>query len=168
MRWNLQFAAMGLALASPCAAQTQATSSPLTGDWYGVYVCAQGRTGLTLTIDRQTGDRFTGYFHFYPPRDNPAAKAGCFSVEGDVDAQGRVNVRAGQWITRPQGYVTVSLDGLVSGAKMSGAVTVEPPYGDPPWSASCATFRLSRLSARPSINALCQRNVAQATTERAP
>ena len=111
MRHMLSSFAAVLAMLGQSAAQAEGSAPSLTGAWSGTYVCAQGRTGLTLTIDRQSGATFSGYFHFYPPRDNPAAREGCFSVNGDVDASGNVSVKAGRWITQPDGYVTVDLGG---------------------------------------------------------
>lgn len=162
MRHMLSSFAAVLAMLGQSAAQAEGSAPSLTGAWSGTYVCAQGRTGLTLTIDRQSGATFSGYFHFYPPRDNPAAREGCFSVNGDVDVSGNVSVKAGRWITQPDGYVTVDLGGTLQGDGMSGNVTIEPPYGEAPWFATCRTFRLVRESERASISEVCRRNDLQA------
>lgn len=43
-------ATLALLAAAPAGAQTKLTS--MIGEWRGAYVCAQGQTGLTLTIDK--------------------------------------------------------------------------------------------------------------------
>jgi hypothetical protein len=68
-----------LATAVPaCAADNSLT--PLVGNWKGSYVCPQGHTGLTLAIDRQSGAKFSGTFHFYPLPDNILVPDGCFTI----------------------------------------------------------------------------------------
>lgn len=145
-------AAFGLALiaAAPAAAQTKLTT--MIGEWRGAYVCAQGQTGLTLTIDKENGDGFTGYFHFYPLKTNAIAKEGCYSVEGRRAADGRVVVSAQDWITRPPNYVTVDLAGRLgsTGYYMTGDVVAPPELG-----ASCHKFELNWQSPRPIIASAC-------------
>src|ERR1700722_20230398 len=86
--------------AFPASPQSQPKS--MIGEWQGSYLCAQGTTALTLSIDKETGVAFSGYFHFYPPPPrNPKANEGCYSVEGHRSAAGRVVVTAVRWIFRP-------------------------------------------------------------------
>ncbi len=141
-------------LASPFASALAQSGEPLmVGAWQGSYVCLQGRTGLTLTIDRQTNETFSGYFHFYPLRRNPAAKEGCYSVEGRRTADNRVVITTGSWITRPPGYVMVGLDGLVtrSGKSMAGNVT-SPAFVE----TRCQKFALRLQNPRPEVDAICR------------
>lgn len=152
--------AAGLLLASSAAAQDPApgaTPPPLQGAWIGSYVCSQGLTGLTLTINAQDGHDFTGYFHFYPPVSNPQAREGCFAVKGRIDSQRRVSVQATRWITQPDGYVTVDLAGALdqTGAGLAGRVV-----GPPPIEELCTTFTLDVRRPGPKISPLCHAGVA--------
>ena len=115
-RRGVAFCAAIVMPAFAVSAQAQQTAKPLTGTWRGAYVCAQGQTGLTLTVDRLSGPDFSGFFHFYPPRRNSAAKEGCFAVKGRVEADRSVIVEAGEWMTRPPGYITVDLLGTLGRA----------------------------------------------------
>ena len=146
-------------------ALAQTASVPLVGGtWRGSYVCLQGKTGLTLTIDSQSNDKFSGYFHFYPPTSNPVAREGCFSVNGRVDGSGRVTIDAESWITRPQGYVTVNLDGKLTGAGRSMRGDVRGPDG---LETRCKQFRLDRRSARPEVSGVCRGTIARLREEQA-
>ena len=135
------------------SAHAQQTARPLTGTWRGRYVCAQGPTGLTLTIDRQSGPDFSGTFHFYPPRGNPNAREGCFAVKGRVEADRSVTVEAGEWMTRPPGYITVDLHGMLgqSGLSMTGDVVTPPQLGP-----LCKRFELNWHGARTAIDSICR------------
>ena len=44
----------------------QSQPKSMIGEWQGSYLCTQGTTALTLSIDKETGEAFSGYFHFYP------------------------------------------------------------------------------------------------------
>ena len=153
--WRLVFLA-GLVRAS--AALAQSAPPVLVGTWRGSYVCLQGKTGLTLTIDSQSDENFSGYFHFYPPKSNPVAREGCFSVNGRVDGSGRVTIDAESWITRPPGYVTVNLDGKLTGAGRSMRGDVRGPDG---METRCKQFRLDRRSARPEVSGICRGTIAR-------
>ena len=151
---RLAAAALAIAaLASPASAPHAKDARSVTGTWRGSYVCAQGPTGLTLSIDRQSGADFSGFFHFYPPRGNPAAKEGCFAVTGHLDADGGATVRAGRWITRPFGYVTVDLAGRLdpSGLSMAGDVAAPPEYG-----ALCRRFEIDWHGRRAKAADVCR------------
>ena len=143
----LTFLAM---LAPPVRAQE--ASPALIGNWQGTYVCAQGKTGLTLTIDRQDGRTFSGVFQFYPVRDNITVPEGCFAVSGRIGSGGAVDIVGATWIKRPAGYITVDLHGRVGqgGTNLSGTVAT-PGYGD-----LCTRFDLTRASAKPSVDEACR------------
>jgi hypothetical protein len=53
--------------------------------WQGEYECAQGVTGLTLTLDIGQGGQVRGLFDFYPVAENPAVPHGCFQMSGSLD-----------------------------------------------------------------------------------
>lgn len=137
-------------LAVPVRAQD--TSTALTGNWQGTYTCAQGKTGLTLTIDRQDGSTFSGVFQFYPLRENITVPEGCFTVSGRIRSGGALDITGSKWIKRPDGYITVDLHGRVGqgGADMSGTVET-PGYGK-----LCSRFELIRNTTKPSVDGTCR------------
>ncbi|WP_152012190.1 MULTISPECIES: hypothetical protein [unclassified Bosea (in: a-proteobacteria)] len=137
-------------LAAPVRAQD--ASAALTGNWQGTYTCAQGKTGLTLTIDRQEGSTFSGVFQFYPLRENITVPEGCFTVSGRIRSGGAFDIAGSAWIKRPAGYITVDLHGRVGqgGTNMSGTVET-PGYGR-----LCSRFDLTRTTTKPSIDNACR------------
>ncbi|MCP4563096.1 MAG: hypothetical protein GY873_33180 [Bosea sp.] len=139
-----------MAMAQPALAQE--TPAALIGNWQGTYVCAQGKTGLTLTIDRQDGSRFSGVFQFYPLRENITVPEGCFTVSGRIRGGGALDITGSKWIKRPAGYITVDLHGRVGqgGADLSGTVET-PGYGK-----LCSTFELMRSTTKPSVDDTCR------------
>lgn len=110
----------------------------LTGTWVGTYRCAQGLTGLTLTIDEAGPERARATFLFYPERSNPAVPSGCFAMTGRYDAASRrLTLSGGRWIVRPRGYVAVGLAGTVDAGAGVIAGRVTEAEG-------CTSFRLER------------------------
>lgn len=107
--------------------------SPVTGLWEGTYSCAQGVTGLTLTLVELDNGSINGVFNFYPVTQNPSASAGTFTVNATLN-DNRLVVRPGNWVQQPSGYVMVGLDGTVSGNSYVGSV-------DGP---GCSNFSLKR------------------------
>lgn len=149
----LVFAAAASALmAGSASVRAQEGATALIGNWRGAYTCAQGKTGLTLTIDRQDGQAFSGVFQFYPVRENIAVPEGCFTVSGHIKSGGAVDIIGTTWIKRPAGYITVDLHGRIgsSGTGMLGTVAT-PGYGH-----LCSRFELTRIAARPSVEEACR------------
>jgi hypothetical protein len=119
-------------------------ATSVQGVWVGQYGCAQGMTGLTLTVGTARNARMRALFHFYADPSEPSVPEGCFEMDGTYDSlSGHVELRAGNWILRPPGYVTVNLSGVVdaSGESLSG--TVIGPY--------CTKFALHRVAAATSV-----------------
>jgi hypothetical protein len=81
----------------------------LAGTWAGEYTCAQGNTGLRLTIKEPSGDALPATFEFFPLPANPAAKKGSYSMLGGLSPAGQLVFRQQQWIDQPAGYVMVDL-----------------------------------------------------------
>jgi len=137
-----------LAMLAPVRAQ----EASVTGNWQGSYVCAQGKTGLTLTIDRQDGREFSGVFQFYAVRENITVPDGCFTVSGRIKNNRAVDIIGVTWIKRPAGYITVDLHGRITsgGAGMSGTVAT-PGYGN-----LCSRFDLTRTATKPSVDEACR------------
>jgi hypothetical protein len=105
----------------------------------GHYVCAQGRTELTLVIEDLDGTEVSAIFEFdYPGGGGTHAPAsGSFRMHGSVDPRtGAVHLDGDRWIEQPDGYAMVGLVGQVSKTgSISG--TVKGPgcsnfYLDPP------------------------------------
>ena len=121
----------------------------VAGTWVGHYGCAQGTTGLTLTVTAARKPRVRALFHFYADKSNPSVPEGCFEMEGTFDSfSGRVELHGGKWIVRPEGYVTVDFEGEVSpgGDGMTGLVV--GPF--------CDKFELHRVaSSSPRSKGTC-------------
>lgn len=143
----LAFMAM---LAPPVRAQD--ASAALFGNWRGTYVCAQGKTGLTLTIDLQDGGTFSGVFQFYPLRENITVPEGCFTVSGRIGSGGAIDIVGNTWIKRPAGYITVDLHGRIGqgGSTISGTVAT-PGHGK-----LCSRFELTRTTTTPEPDGACR------------
>lgn len=85
----------------------------LSGEWNGYYTCAQGKTGLTLSITHDLADdALESIFSFFPHADNPEVPNGRFEMFGvyDSDSAG-VTLTAGEWVEDPGGFATVDLSG---------------------------------------------------------
>ncbi len=128
----LGFAAVltGAAAATPAAAAMTETEV-----WRGAYQCAQGMTGVTLTLLLLPGGKAQGLFEFYPLDANPGVPKGCFEMSGVMDSRRHLTLAPGPWRRQPPGYVTVGLTGQeIDAYRLVG--TVEGP--------GCAGFALVR------------------------
>ncbi|WP_202844332.1 OmpA family protein [Luteimonas saliphila] len=148
-------AALACALAGPPAIAAgpapDADAGPGTvlGEWVGTYVCAQGLTGLTLSIAEATPTSARALFHFYADPRNPKVPTGCFAMDGDYDpGSGRLRLRGGEWRLRPGGYQVVNFDGHVDaqGRRFSGKVG---------GAAACKLFDLGRRPSPAPARAEC-------------
>ncbi|MBM3620059.1 MAG: hypothetical protein FJX20_05155 [Alphaproteobacteria bacterium] len=129
---------LSLSVALPASAQDR-----LAGRWQGTYYCAQGLTGVTLTI-RGDDQRAEALFHFYPVQENPGVPVGCYTMLGHVDtASGTINLESDEshWILQPRGYVTVNFRGRFSGGRHRIVGRVEGP--------GCSTFTMRRVEEAP-------------------
>jgi len=117
--------------------QNRVTDPSFHGYWQGTYRCAQGLTGLTLSIF-DVGDGKTGsMFHFYPVQSNPNVPEGCYFMTVSYNrSTTKLIGNPYQWVERPQGYRMVGIDanilsaqgkliGEVSGAPMCTIVRLE-------------------------------------------
>jgi hypothetical protein len=134
----MRMAALGLMMAwviGMGAAGAEAwAAAPAREVWQGEYDCAQGVTGLTLTLDIGRGGQVQGLFDFYPVVENPAVPRGCFQMSGSLDGTGHLALVPGEWLLRPPFYVAVGLAGVLSGGSLGG--TIEGP--------GCSVFLLHR------------------------
>jgi hypothetical protein len=122
----------------------------LTGYWAGSYDCAQGLTGINLTVRQGFGVTVEAVFHFYAVAQNPGVPTGCFRMLGRYDPDTRAFVLEtdeSQWIVQPRGYVTVNFRGQLGpdGGGMRGQV-IGP---------GCTQFSLQRLERPPLAPAQC-------------
>lgn len=127
-----------------------ADTRTVLGQWVGTYTCAQGLTGLTLTLTEATPTRAQALFHFYADPRNPRVPTGCFTMTGRYDAAtGQLALRGGQWLLRPSGYRVVSFNGLVDARGQAFEGKVAGPAG-------CTTFALSRQPSPAPATPACQ------------
>ncbi|HEX4453288.1 MAG TPA: hypothetical protein VH143_20595 [Kofleriaceae bacterium] len=85
--------------------------------WVGTYVCPQGRTAVTITIEHRCTKTvhgncaIDGVFEFGPSPDSPRVPHGSYRYEGTVTfaVTGEILVAARplEWIEQPTGYVPV-------------------------------------------------------------
>lgn len=131
--------------AGAASAQTK-----LAGRWQGTYYCAQGLTGVTLTI-RGDDKNAEALFHFYPVPQNPTVPTGCYTMMGYVDpATDTVHLDSDDktdWILRPTGYVTVNFRGRFSDGRQRITGRVEGP--------ACSTFTMRRVEEAPPAPKEC-------------
>lgn len=149
----LSAALPGLAVANDTTPGETETSAPaigsVIGEWVGTYTCAQGLTGITLTIAEATPTSTQALFHFYADPRNPKVPTGCFTMTGSYDpASGRLDLKQERWLLRPGGYSMVGFAGTVdaAGSAFTGRVT----------RAGCGEFKLARDRSPVATPAACE------------
>ncbi|MFT3698935.1 MAG: hypothetical protein QM831_37655 [Kofleriaceae bacterium] len=99
-----------LALVAAVAFATGPARKPATDDvWHGTYVCAQGKTAVTVRLHHD-GDSVTGTFEFGPVPENPNVPHGLYEIKGSIHGDS-LTIEAGAWIEHPDHYVTVGFTG---------------------------------------------------------
>ncbi len=109
------------------------------GIWKGTYVCGQGLTGLTLTIEGVDLSQLTASFKFYPVPENPGVPNGELGMIGEFDPNmGQLEMRPGEWVRRPSGYATVGVTAALdtTAQTLTGRLLV----------GGCKPFELTRAS----------------------
>lgn len=85
--------------------------------WRGRYVCGQGVTALTLTLDIGVGARATAVFDFGASPENPSVPSGRYllvgTIESALDGSASVRLVPDRWIARPSGYEMVGLSAQI-------------------------------------------------------
>ena len=76
------------------------------GAWKGAYGCAQGVTGLTLTIEPAADGQVSATYEFYAAPENPGVPSGSFRMTGTYDG-GKLSLQGSEWIEQPPGYLMV-------------------------------------------------------------
>ncbi|QLY29959.1 hypothetical protein [Nocardia huaxiensis] len=131
-------AAINARSGSPTTGSTVEGPVPLAqleGTWIGTYICAQGETALTLTIERAVNSTARTVFAFGPTTGNPTVPNGSFDMDTRyVDRQLHFTQRS--WIERPGNYLMIDLaaDAVAEGS-ISGKVVA---------TAGCTTFSVTR------------------------
>jgi len=131
-------------LAATMASGASAQEASLTGYWRGTYDCAQGLTGINLTVRQGFGTSVEAVFHFYAVPQNPGVPTGCFKMSGRLDPNTREFVLESdesRWLVRPPDYVVVNFRGILGRDGRSMRGRVEGP--------GCTQFGLQRLDAPP-------------------
>lgn len=79
------------------------------GIWKGSYNNSTGNLSLNLEMNESQGS-----FNFSPLADYPNMPSGSFNYNIKKDNSGIIELKATNWISRPNNYVTVDLKGVVS------------------------------------------------------
>jgi hypothetical protein len=117
---------LALCAGGPAASRPLVSTNDWTGLWRGRYVCAQGATGLILTVRKAGGGNVTAVFKFFALPENPGVPPGEFEMAGRPGPQrNHLQLFPSGWIKEPSGYVMVGLDGDYneSTGEYSGRVT---------------------------------------------
>ncbi len=122
--------------------QPAGNASAISGEWIGTYHCAQGKTGMTLTMSEDDGGVVTATFDFYADASNPDVPSGSFAMKG-VFAGRQLRLLPDHWIDRPDDYLMLGLRARVEGdAQQTIVGTVTNADGSD--SDSCTTFNVER------------------------
>jgi hypothetical protein len=120
--------------------QQNTASSPLPAHslWSGRYRCAQGVTGLTLTLD-VAGDRATAVFDFGAIPENPTVPTGRYLLDGVIAIGSATALRLvpDRWIVQPSGYMMVGFSAEIDRSARTMRGTIEEP--------SCGALELTRV-----------------------
>jgi curved DNA-binding protein CbpA len=109
----------------------------LSGSWVGRYNCAQGVTGLTLTIAETPAGGISGIFNFYPVPGGYSFPEGSYSGAVTMASDGSFEFAPQKWISQPSGFVPVALSGhyVAETQRLQGQVS---------GAIGCTSFDLSR------------------------
>jgi hypothetical protein len=88
---------------------TRVSSDPwYVGTWQGGYICAQGRTDMTLTLEAVQGNGVEALVEFYAAAENPDVPSGSYRLAG-IWADGGIHLDSVEWVDQPPGYVMVDV-----------------------------------------------------------
>ena len=90
--------------------KTPVSAAQINGLWSGSYVCGQGATGLTLTLNTENARDVSGIFKFYSMPGSANAPSGSFNMSGTIK-NGVLLLNGTTWIEQPPGYGMVKLRG---------------------------------------------------------
>ena len=88
------------------------TAANINGRWKGRYLCGQGYTGVTLTINQKAAE-VSAEFDLYPLPENPGVPKGVALYQGVFDQTSRqMLLRGVKWLKQPApGWVIVDFFG---------------------------------------------------------
>jgi hypothetical protein len=121
---------------------SSADPASLTGVWEGTYECAQGPTGLHLTIDDRADGNVGAAFEFAPTSDSPDVPSGGYSMTGNK-ADGTLVLEGHEWLEEARGYEMVGLRADV------GERGADDPLAGTVVGEGCTTFEVERTSSDP-------------------
>jgi hypothetical protein len=117
----------GARTASPRSASRSRDAFPRHSVWQGTYVCNQGLSAVTLTIDADHNGNATARYDFGPVPSNPSVPSGAYTLTGALRRQDgggfAGDFEATEWIVHPPNYfmVAVSVESG-DGRKMTGKI----------------------------------------------
>ena len=100
-----------------------------TSTWIGRYECAQGVTGLQLTLDIEPDGSTTGVFAFSAVPDNPTVPSGSYRIRGTAtrlpEGGFAVDLHGESWIDQPRNYIMVGVQASSDPGRrhLSGRIT---------------------------------------------
>ena len=112
----------------------QTLNQTIDGVWMGTYICAQGETGVRLTLNSINGSSFDGIFDFFPICSNyeKNVEVGKYYVIGSIDDNGNVRIWGRQWIWHPLDWFMVDLTGKLIDDTIEGNIDQQ----------SCGNFKI--------------------------
>jgi uncharacterized protein with FMN-binding domain len=123
---------------SPKAIAADPTVQLLNGTWEGSYTCQQGLTKLKLIVKAKSLDNIRAFFVFSADESNPTVPVGSFKMQGSATSTGAIKLKATDWLKKPDGYLTVDLEGNISASdrRISGNIVSTTP---------CTTFNVVKV-----------------------
>jgi len=107
--------------------------------WEGTYVCGQGLSAVTLTLDVDRSNNVTARYDFGPVPSNPTVPTGAYLLTGALEPVGSGftgELADSEWIVRPTNYFMVPLSiETIDGKAMTA--TIRHP--------SCSGFAATRI-----------------------
>jgi hypothetical protein len=93
--------------------RVQREAVPHHSVWRGTYVCAQGESAMTLTIDIESDGTARARYDFGATESNPTVPTGAFLLAGSIRHDGNGGfggtLDATQWIVHPDNYFMEAL-----------------------------------------------------------
>jgi hypothetical protein len=122
----------------------QPPPQPQRTTWEGRYTCAQGVTGLRLTLEGNCNGvscSFSALFEFAPVPENPAVPRGSYHMTGEGHANARgeleLSLTPTQWVQQPANYMMVGLSATADAQQQQMRGRMNNP--------SCGDISLSRV-----------------------
>ncbi len=111
--------AVAAGLATGAQAMQSGTALP-AGTYQGGYVCQQGETALTLTVNEPDDGQQLAEFAF---GGNNGLPDGAYIVRVRIDRSGDIVLTPQQWLRKPDGYQMVGARVRRDGDRLTGAIT---------------------------------------------